>query len=118
MVLLHGKLERFLEPGAGIAAPVETDESLAEEDARHHPIRLFPGAGGKVINRLGRPTFGQQGLGQAETEEFVLRLPLHERGELLHPGHFSIEEQRDAGRVVEATAFVGAVDEGLDHVLG
>ena len=80
-----GESEGFVQPPLGFGAAAEGDESFAELDAGHHPIGLLLRAGFEVRQGVRGPTFVGEGLGEAETEKFVVRLALDQRGKVTAP---------------------------------
>ena len=82
VVLRDCELEALFKPGLRFRFSVETEEGFPEENARHHPLRFFRGAGNQMFERIGRLVFRQQGLGETETKKLVVRLAGNKRSKV------------------------------------
>jgi len=80
VVLVDCEGEGGFEPCPGLGTTVESEERFAEENAWHHPIGFLFTALNEVLDRIGRPVLGEQGLSETETEQLVLGLLRDESG--------------------------------------
>lgn len=68
MMLVDGEVQGGFEKRLGLRAASELQEKLAEENARHHPVRFFGDACLEVRHGLGTAVFRDERLGEAETK--------------------------------------------------
>lgn len=74
VLLVDGEAEGVLKLEAGFGFSAEFEVKFPEEDARHHPVGFLVDAEFVVLDGVDIAELGDEGLGEAEPEKFVVRL--------------------------------------------